>query len=508
MKSLFLLLVTSLIMAQNISLVTSNTTEQLNKIAFASLTNGAIAGSSGIILVTTDGGITWIKKTISDGSGGTVKQTIHSITFCNGIYHGVGTNGTYIVSTDTGKNWLKRPNFNGSKTLYGIYTFNNILFATGNGGIWKSTDNGQTWVAIRYGGSTTKPVLRRFYFVNDDIGFVVGMYGAVLKTTNGGVTFDSLNVRAAGNTSNVDLFSVFFINEMVGFVGGANGALYKTSDGGNSWTNISLTNESYIYNIHFIDNLNGIITGSKGTIAKTTDGGNTWNFLSNGFINTTDLYWGLHIFDNNNLLVVGNNGKILKISNATLPVELENLSYNIIEDKIIIKWSTKSEINAFHFEIYRTDIYNNFNQTKLVATLPAHGNCNYINYYKYEDKITNHKKSIYKIKQVDFDGNYKYFDDIIIENRKANDKIDVIIYPNPFNPETKINYYMPFNDHIKIKILDLCGKEIATLHDGYQLKGNYQISFNSNYFNLASGVYFISINGTYFNKIQKIVLMK
>jgi len=343
-----MLLLIVAIKAQTITQLNSNVSTTLNKIAFANSQIGVIVGSSGTILLTTDGGISFNKITAKNTSGSNITSQLNSICFANNTFHVVGMNGIYLRSTDMGQSWVQGPNFNQSKTLYGIYNFQNLLFATGNGGIYKSTDNGINWTKLRY-GSGTKPVLRNFHFVNENKGYVTGMYGAVLRTNDGGITYDSLNV------GNYDLFSLYFINENLGFVGGADGALFKTTDGGNSWNKLDIGTQGYIYNIYFADNFNGIITGSKGTLKRTTDGGNTWYNIPNTIITGSELFWGLHVIDNHNLLICGSNGQILKIEQAALPVELLDIDYKINNNKILLRWSTLTEINTNRYEIYRKE---------------------------------------------------------------------------------------------------------------------------------------------------------
>ena len=63
-------------------------------------------------------------------------------------------------------------------------------------------------------------------------------------------------------------------------------------------------------------------------------------------------------------------------------------------------------------------------------------------------------------------------------------------YPNPFNSMTNIEYSLPENTFVDIKIYDLLGKEIVTLVMENKQSGFYSIQFNAAKFNLASGIYF------------------
>ncbi len=60
-------------------------------------------------------------------------------------------------------------------------------------------------------------------------------------------------------------------------------------------------------------------------------------------------------------------------------------------------------------------------------------------------------------------------------------------YPNPFNPSTAIRYSISMDDHVSLKVYDLYGREVATLVDGLQPAGSYNVLFDGS--SLASGTY-------------------
>lgn len=79
-------------------------------------------------------------------------------------------------------------------------------------------------------------------------------------------------------------------------------------------------------------------------------------------------------------------------------------------------------------------------------------------------------------------------------------------YPNPFNPTTTINYQLPENGFVTIKVYDLLGKEIASLVNENKSAGYYKVEFNAS--KLTSGVYIYTINANNFIQSKKILLMK
>ncbi len=74
-------------------------------------------------------------------------------------------------------------------------------------------------------------------------------------------------------------------------------------------------------------------------------------------------------------------------------------------------------------------------------------------------------------------------------------------YPNPFNPVTIINYQLPINNFVSIKVYDVLGNEVATLVNEEKPAGIYDVEFNAT--KLASGVYFYQFKAGSLFKLKK-----
>ncbi|HVO75508.1 MAG TPA: T9SS type A sorting domain-containing protein, partial [Ignavibacteriaceae bacterium] len=79
-------------------------------------------------------------------------------------------------------------------------------------------------------------------------------------------------------------------------------------------------------------------------------------------------------------------------------------------------------------------------------------------------------------------------------------------YPNPFNPVTTINYSLPNNEKVVIKVYDILGREIAELVNEVKTAGRYSVKFDGA--ELSSGIYFYSITAGDYRQVKKIVLTK
>ena len=80
-------------------------------------------------------------------------------------------------------------------------------------------------------------------------------------------------------------------------------------------------------------------------------------------------------------------------------------------------------------------------------------------------------------------------------------------YPNPFNPSTKINYNLPENSFVSLKIYNAIGEEVASLINGNISAGTHEIVFDASKFN--SGIYFYTLRaGDKFVQTKKMILIK
>jgi N-acetylneuraminic acid mutarotase len=79
-------------------------------------------------------------------------------------------------------------------------------------------------------------------------------------------------------------------------------------------------------------------------------------------------------------------------------------------------------------------------------------------------------------------------------------------YPNPFNPSTKIEYSIPKNGLVTVRIYNMLGQEIKTLVSEFHNSGTYTVEFNASEF--ASGTYFYSLQASGFVETKKMILLK
>jgi len=109
-----------------------------------------------------------------------------------------------------------------------------------------------------------------------------------------------------------------------------------------------------------------------------------------------------------------------------------------------------------------------------------------------------------------------------VEQQKKIPGYNFNVYPNPFNPNTTIEYELPMRSSISIAIFNVLGQEIKRLVAGYQNQGKYEVTWSA--YNVPSGVYFCRLvvsaespKGTYsvepteaenYLAVKKIVLLR
>jgi hypothetical protein len=195
-------------------------------------------------------------------------------------------------------------------------------------------------------------------------------------------------------------------------------------------------------------------------------------------------------------------------NDTQLPVELASFSSSVNGNSVNLKWTTVIEENNSGFEIERKN--ENSSWVK-VGFVNGNGNSNVTHNYSFNDANLAAGKYNYRLKQIDYNGNFEYHNlagEIFIG---VPTKFEISQnYPNPFNPVTKIDYSLPFDSKVQIRLYDITGKEVMTLQNSIENAGYHSVTLNA--INLSSGTYFYKISAegenAKFEKTLKMVLLK
>jgi len=112
----------------------------------------------------------------------------------------------------------------------------------------------------------------------------------------------------------------------------------------------------------------------------------------------------------------------------------------------------------------------------------------------------------YRLRQVDFSGSSEFSEVISVDFKPVTEFSLGQNFPNPFNPETRIEFYIPSDSKVTVKVYDMLGNEIMTLLDGFTLKGKHAVEFNG--VGLPSGLYICDLTSGSKRQQIKMSLLK
>ena len=187
-----------------------------------------------------------------------------------------------------------------------------------------------------------------------------------------------------------------------------------------------------------------------------------------------------------------NSGTGIIISAQTLPVELINFNAKVSDKtKVLLLWQTASEINNSGFEIQRSTDGRSW---EILAFVEGASNSSIIESYRYEDTKASVGDNYYRLKQIDFDGNFEFSNVALATLSSANH--DFKIAPNP-SVDGRISIGIDIQD------FQLHNLQIISI-DG-ELQKNLTIERNIEQLDLselADGMYYLRISGAQLNNTR------
>lgn len=466
----------------------------------------------------------------------------------NTIYAGVGsTVNPYLVNnakvyktTNGGTNWNDVVSTNGRGFYNGVvFSRTNPLVGiinsdppntSGEFYIWKTLDGGNSWTLYRPGAPNAYGAQNSLFVVDENFfGFGLNVSNArVAITTNGGTDWNYYTLIGAGGTQGFVSTVAFNVDKLNGMAGTDNTSttISRTTNGGLNWFSQSIPcTISGHCNINSVVGTNTfyvvISNNSSSQSFKSEDNGETWTPYtfpgSARGIKHVDL--DLDVADNPleenaYLFSISSLGTIFKLQDSPLPVTLYSFNYTVNQRDVNLKWSTSWEENNYGFEVYRLlwgkneDDPNNWIK---IGFIQGKGNSNVQTDYSFTDKKLGSGKYTYKLKQIDYNGNSESFSLSGYAEIKNPGRVTLSQnYPNPFNPLTNIEFEIPADSRVTLKVYDITGREALNLIDGQRPAGYHKIEINGN--TLASGYYFYRLtvlsNGEVYTITKKMSVVK
>jgi photosystem II stability/assembly factor-like uncharacterized protein len=297
------------------------------------LPNGFIAGVSanGDVWRSTDGGFNWTQT--FDGIGALPSPWAISF-FDNQTGMVVGQTGFIYKTTDGGITWTQL-NRGIGVSFYDLQMFDdNAGLAVGDNGYFiRTTSGGANWTTgkLEVTGQIfgREESLRAVDIVDSDFAVAAGPGGVVFKTSDRGLTWQSVGFPNLSGNFFID--DVDFVNRTLGFVGGVDTAgpdLYRTTDGGTTWTPLNITGARWL-SLDFVDSNQGWAIGVNSTVARrTTDGGTTWQPMTLPDIGFPASFGKVDFINQNDGWIVGWDGYVVHTTDGGLTWQLQNVGNN------------------------------------------------------------------------------------------------------------------------------------------------------------------------------------
>lgn len=379
------------------------------------------------------------------------------------------SNNQILYSSDAGNNWTFQPITDPNLILYDIQMLDeNTGFITGsNGSFLKTTNGGSSW------NISTIPTNKRVVslsFINENTGWVLGTDSVLFKTTDSGLSWEKQKATFLNPPQNFNFScDIEMLNENTGWLcGGAFGGdmayINKTTNGGINWVEYPANVSIQATDICMLDANTGYLSASATKLRKTTDGGVTWDTLRIPFPIEEYDFRSIDFLDVNNGVTIDNGGATLITTNGGE------------------SWIFKLGLSLSNYMI-----------VKMVSPFPnplmfAVGG--YSSVFKFGDRLTSVE-------------GYTEWSNAISRNFSLEQN-----FPNPFNPETKIQFTIPKTGTVKLLIYDISGRLVKNLIDGVKLNsGKVTQTFTAA--DLSSGIYYYTLifDGALIDS-KKMVLLK
>ncbi len=378
-----------------------------------------------------------------------------------------------------------------------VAVFDTLYAATDGGGIFKSTDNGDSWTNIN-GNLGNLNVDNMFIYSNVVTLVFAATAGGPFSTTDGSNWTDNTGTGLAN--TDVTLYAPAELAANNDFTIGTNGGgVYVSDNADGPWTalNNGLSGDALIINNfggYRDDDVDYFAIATNDGVYITMDDGANWIAKNAGF-------------SGDDLIV----NKILTLS--TTLFALTNGGFYVSID-LGDNWLT-----VFSGEIFHT-----------INFLPLNGSIVYVvfgeNGYYSSDFITFNEfdmtnviggpvtsqvnNNTYMFIGTETGGVYRMRLDAITgiddEIQLPQDFVLEQNYPNPFNPSTTIRFSLPETAEVQLEVVNIRGQVVAQLINERRGAGIHSVVFDAT--GLPSGIYFYRMTANSVSQVQKMVLMR
>jgi photosystem II stability/assembly factor-like uncharacterized protein len=382
--------------------------------------------------------------------------------------------------------------------------------------------------------------------VDNNVCWIGGHDGVVLRTTNGGTTWTNVGGGSVIGTINraENVYALDANTCLAAMLSSSGTYVYRTSNGGSNWAQVFAQNNGGTSAVQMTSATDGFMVGdpvnSRWSLWKTSDGGASWDSTglylkasgneygwANLFINGSNIWFGT----NNSRIYYSSDDGVTWTAQTTPLLNIYGLSFS--GNIGIAGGSTSAGDGAISISSDNGTTWTPgpFSGSGPAANCATQGN-NFI-YSTFTGAIYLSTNSGVSFQKEDSVSGSEYYNVKIARTgnsvwacgvggiiRKGtttltaiNDMKPVVQrfsleqnYPNPFNPSTSIKYNIAKPGLVKIDVYNTLGQRVKELVNEVKESGSYNISFNSS--SISSGIYFYNIETPQFSQVKKMIILK
>ena len=445
----------------------------------------AYAGTESGVLRSTDNGETW-----SVADSGAPGGQVWAVAASDSNVYACTSNGMF-ASSNRGTSWTSANNGIGCSTVYSIDGNGPDVFSVmgGNPLLFVSTDYGTTWTedtTLPPKGAASVSVIGSNVFAGTNQG--------LFKSSDNGQSWTSINGGVMDSTYPV----LHIVKSGLNLVAATRYGVFLSSDDGTSWTQVSYTGWNNSYGgppqiASLVASGSNIFAGGDFALTRSTDNGETWTALPDSlvYINALALSgssifagrytWSLPAFDRpypGGLFRSTDNGSSWIPDTSGLSTGQQVYSLAIHGSDVFAGLWPGVYTSTLNGNMWGSvgdglpawpvlQIYVNDSSVFAGAEEGGIWQRPLSQVTGFKQKTTFRPPTVFRLDQN---------------------------YPNPFNPSTMISYQLSAVSYVTLKVFDVLGREVTTLVNEVKNPGNYEVKFDGSRF--ASGVYFYRLEAT------------
>lgn len=236
-----------------------------------------------------------------------VEKLLLDVVRANGRIVAVGEFGHVVYSDDDGETWTQASAVQTQVTLTSVYfPSKEIGYAVGHDAvILKTEDGGDTWNLI-YEDFEAETPLMTVFFNTPSHGLAMGAFGYVLETMDGGETWEERPI-VKGEDDDFHLNDAFRSKNGSLWVAAEFGTVYRSDDGGDTFVRLETPYEGSFWSGLGLSDGSVLIYGMRGNVYRTEDNGTTWTRVETG---VSKSFGGGTQLEDGTVVLAGLNGAI------------------------------------------------------------------------------------------------------------------------------------------------------------------------------------------------------